>query len=228
MNRKRPSRIMLLYLFILMASIFQLGLCHSNMTEAVESIVVLRGDGPDIGDSCQTNEDCNLTTNCCSENKCVPGRICYQGQKEYNDTCSYDFECLSRCCINNKTCMHFMDCVSRCNVNSECNTGCCSFGYCSAEDTCLTGKKQKFDFCDADQECSTGICAHNRCSLEKESVPSQSNDALGITVIAAAALITLSLYCCFCKSGNNDQDKRAGRRSVDHSRGGLSLRETLS
>jgi len=129
--------------------------------QAQDSLQVLESD---IGDSCVENEDCSLTTHCCSEGKCVPGRVCLLGLKSLNDTCNYYFECYSRCCFNNQTCLHFRHCVQQCESNSDCNTGCCSLNVCSADSTCLTGRKIDGDYCDLNSECANNLCSYHRCT----------------------------------------------------------------
>ena len=68
---------------------------------------------------CRANNDCISTTFCCSSYSCVNPRTCLHGNKTELDVCDYNFECLSRCCVNG-TCNHILECYSQCETNSEC------------------------------------------------------------------------------------------------------------
>ena len=68
---------------------------------------------------CKANNDCISTTFCCSSYSCVNPRTCLHGNKTENDFCDYNFECLSRCCVNGR-CNHILECYSQCNTNQDC------------------------------------------------------------------------------------------------------------
>ena len=121
-----------------------------------------------MNQSCSSNYHCNVSSWCCSEYKCVPGFICQNGQKEINDVCDYQFECFSRCCNKNtKKCSPVIDCVQDCKVNKDCTTVCCSFGYCSATNTCSLGRKADEDYCDTATECKNRNCLKNKCTNQE-------------------------------------------------------------
>ena len=68
---------------------------------------------------CKANNDCISTTFCCSGYSCVNPRTCLHGNKTENDFCDYNFECLSRCCVNGR-CNHILECYSQCQTNADC------------------------------------------------------------------------------------------------------------
>lgn len=122
-----------------------------------------------MNQTCSSNYHCNVSSWCCSEYKCVPGFICQNGQKEINDVCDYQFECFSRCCNKNtKKCSPVIDCVQECKANKDCTTGCCSFGYCSATNTCALGRKADEDYCDSGTECKNEKCLKNKCHIQEQ------------------------------------------------------------
>ena len=55
---------------------------------------------------CKENGDCLEGSFCCSQYSCVDPSTCLHGKKLQQDVCSFDFECMSRCCFND-TCHHF-------------------------------------------------------------------------------------------------------------------------
>ena len=68
---------------------------------------------------CKKNDDCVDASYCCSNLSCVDPSICLHGKKLQQDVCSFDFECMSRCCYNN-TCLHFLNCYKNCSSNADC------------------------------------------------------------------------------------------------------------
>ena len=68
---------------------------------------------------CKRNEDCEDSTFCCSDYSCIDPSICLHGKKQQSDVCTFGFECMSRCCVN-ETCSHFLNCYKKCTVNQEC------------------------------------------------------------------------------------------------------------
>ena len=68
---------------------------------------------------CKENDDCVDASFCCSNLSCVDPSICLHGKKLQQDVCSFDFECMSRCCFNN-TCLHFLNCYKNCSSNADC------------------------------------------------------------------------------------------------------------
>ena len=117
------------------------------------------GDGDTFGVPCNLNNDCKKSSWCCSGGKCVPGSTCFQGSKLYGDFCDYGFECLTRCCDQEKKyCSAFQACATECIVNTDCSSQCCSNGYCSSKDIC-NGGKIIGDSCDIDSECQSLVCS---------------------------------------------------------------------
>ena len=68
---------------------------------------------------CRANNDCISTTFCCSSYSCVNPRTCLHGNKTELDVCDYNFECLSRCCVNG-ACNHILQCYAQCETNQDC------------------------------------------------------------------------------------------------------------
>lgn len=114
--------------------------------------------------------------------------------------CDYNFECLTRCCSSQRgNCTHFTHCVQECSVNDDCNTACCSLGYCSAPNLCTAGNKADRDYCDKDWECKSRMCKDHMCQREDEQVNQGTAIAIGVFVIVSAILITLMIHCICCK-----------------------------
>ena len=107
-------------------------------------------------------------------------RTCLHGNKTENDFCDYNFECLSRCCVNGR-CNHILECYSQCQTNQDClgktiegkrvdnprsvspnqlNTGCCSSNLCTEAIVC-EGNKLLGDYCDHNDECLSELCEQN-------------------------------------------------------------------
>ena len=112
-------------------------------------------------------------------------RTCLHGNKTELDVCDYNFECLSRCCING-TCNHILECYAQCQTNQDCfgkmiqgtrvdnprhdlvsqvHQGCCSSNLCTEAIVC-EGNKLLGDYCDTDTECLSELCDQetNKCA----------------------------------------------------------------
>lgn len=114
-----------------------------------------------------------------------------------DDVCDYHFECLTRCCNKSTAiCAHFFQCVQSCKRNSECNSECCSFGYCSSENLCFS-RKIDGDYCDKASECESALCTKNKCSKQEPVLNSQA--IIGLSLISGLVFITVTLYCCLCR-----------------------------
>ena len=125
----------------------------------------------------------------------MPGSICYKGQKQAFDYCDYGFECLSRCCHNQK-CSNVIQCVATCAVNSQCDNKCCSFGYCAGSfTTCTMGQKEDFDHCESDNECKSKLCLNSRCESEVGPVRS-SMTVIAISIVFVMVVIIAVTGCC--------------------------------
>ncbi|CDW83508.1 UNKNOWN [Stylonychia lemnae] len=149
---------------------------------------------------CGNNYDCIQASFCCSTYSCVHPSVCLHGQKLHNDNCDYNFECLSRCCNDNK-CSHFLRCYDKCLTNADCKmTGCCSEQYCTQDIVCA-GNKAAGDSCDEDRECLSDFCFNNSCTQEKYLFPIWIWVILGITFLTSIILMLLIVYhkkmCCF-------------------------------
>ena len=122
------------------------------MTDPVDEEVVVTPDPEDQGNDqgssggtikdhlgfCESNDDCKLSTFCCSDFSCTDPSICLHGGKQHRDVCTFGFECMSRCCVDDM-CSHFLNCYQTCESNANCtdeSTPCCSQGYCTDSIVC--------------------------------------------------------------------------------------------
>ena len=116
--------------------------------------------------------------------------------KVMGDTCDYNFECLSRCCFENRCC-HFLNCYQQCRTNSDCGEGgCCSEGYCTHDVVC-DGNKVIGDVCDEHSECLTRYCdpVLKVCAVKPASEKLRWVGIVSISVSGLVVLLFLA-YCC--------------------------------
>eukprot|EP00347_Sterkiella_histriomuscorum_P000800 403374456 len=183
---------------------------------------------------CNNNNDCIQTSFCCSTYSCVNPQTCLDGQKLFNDYCDFNFECMSRCCDQQK-CSHFLNCYSKCQVNRDCGetSNCCSEGYCTHEVVCK-GNKVQGDYCDRNEECITKMCSDNECIENDEIIPSQ---IVFIVIVASISVIVTSgimFVCVKCfKSLNSsprgrsiENKKTLQQQLIDQNSGKLNQSDT--
>ena len=98
------------------------GMTENSEAEAEHAAAPIMGTSPAASGTeilCKANNDCIQTTFCCSSYSCVNPRTCLHGNKTELDVCDYNFECLSRCCVNG-ACNHILQCYSQCETNQDC------------------------------------------------------------------------------------------------------------
>jgi len=114
------------------------------------------------------------------------------------DVCGFGFECMSRCCVDNK-CSHFLNCIQKCKANSDCkgeSTPCCSQGYCTDAIVC-EGNKSIGDTCTQSQECISDYCDSNHLvCMAKPDIDNGKKESN--FWIMAMILIFLAVILFFC------------------------------
>ena len=167
--------------------------------------------GKDLG-FCQENKDCEKTSFCCSNFSCSDPSVCLHGKKFASDLCSYNFECMSRCCADG-TCSDYHHCYKTCKSNSECTDQqepCCSQGQCLDHIICQ-GNKVLGDTCSIGSECQSSYCdsSSSICMNEPSIHHLMTKSAVSVLCLAVIILGFCLIYCLCCRS--NQRGKWLGR-----------------
>ena len=167
-------------------------------SDSTTSTTTSQHDLADTLGFCKNNDDCILSTYCCSDFSCADPGICLHGNKLQMDTCDFNFECMSRCCVDG-ICTHFLNCYQKCASNVDCEgqvTPCCSQDYCTQAIVC-EGNKSIGDTCSDSSECLTDYCdkAVGRCLIRVED---SVLEPVSRWILFAMITFTIifSLYCC--------------------------------